>query len=372
MISNDPPSLLSHKLMIPFLILEFSLKIILFALAIKIENDYFASISFAETKAEFDYNITYLIVGVINLAFSFTVICKYAYERVLIFPTACVFILNLALDLVCEVFFFKFTYCHNYVSNSIIIARSVLAILFVISQYANLGICCVYLVSEQDWRYFTHIGLSILFALGVTSMLVLNAILLAGLGPSLSNQIGPYNIQMGFFNSTEVGLIKNGTFTKNLDFESRLVGRLGDAIYSSNQEFGYAHYRTVYYWHVYSFNIKCTNQSRLFYADCDPENTTSLTVSYRYLDDKSDYPSYKCQKNMNHNECASKCERLIAAKYELVLIQQFDGRVEPAWHGLKKCGDQPAIGLKRDDADIPCFISIFKFNSINFSGQVVR
>ena len=342
---------LKYILIAPTLFLEFSLRTILFALAMKTLNDYKESLSIATTQADLTY--PYLCMGIIVMVFNWFMVLKYAYKRELIVPSNCVFLISVFLDVLAEAYFFKCISCYNFASNDLISVRASLVIVFVLTQYANICISCSTLDMGRDKLFCVHIALSFFFALAVTSLLVLNSIVLARLGPPLNRQIGPKSIQMGFFSPAEISLIQNGTFTKKSDFESRLVGNLSDVVFSSNLKDGSR--RIVRF---YRFEVTCVNnETRLFYADCSNDTFTSLTVIVSYLDEiGAENPRYNCVVNTAVAKCVAKCERLFRAEYELVLVQQFKDKVEPAWTGLNRCNANPNIKLTRTDSLNPCVI----------------
>jgi hypothetical protein len=198
-------------------------------------------------------------------------------------------------------------------------------------------------------------------------MLVLNAILISRLKPQLNYYIQPSTIKMGFFNSTEIELIKSGTYTKTNTYNEQIIGNLGDIIFSSNNYVayevctedsnGYSESCTYYYMRTYLHQISCasSNQSLLFYKDCI--NSISLTIDLSYLD-AGPYPSYNCYVNT----CASTCTQLLSS-YSLILIQDFNNQVQTAWTGLSNCNSRPNVNLIYDSSINPCS------NSLKLSGS---
>ena len=362
---NAPLKRASIKMIVPTLVLEFSLKIILFALGLTIFHVYNTSASISQTKQEFVASRGYLIVGIFNMVLNMAALFKYACKWEAVGLADFVTLFNVILDLVGEGLLFRSVTCHNQASNEIVVARGLLAIAYVLAQYANLSMSYFILRSQPDGKkYYTHAGLSVFFALAITSLLVLNSIVLAGLEPPLNHQIGPHNIQMGFFNPAEVSLLQKGAFTKENEFESRLVGNLSDVLFSKKKTYSYGTFKDNFYWRLYTFEVTCSNEARKFYADCFNDAVASLTVFVRFLDDYDDYPSYSCLVNTYDQKCAGKCERLYRAKYDLVLVQQFEDKVETAWTGLSRCNERPSVRLLRNDQLSPCIMASSRATSL--------
>ncbi len=81
-----------------------------------------------------------------------------------------------------------------------------------------------------------------------------------------------------------------------------------------------------------------------------------------YLD-SGPYPRYNCVVNLNNKTCASNCFQLLNSEYQLILVQNFNNTVQPAWKGLSNCNDKPKITLTSDTLLMPCQSGIrFKEN----------
>ena len=102
-------------------------------------------------------------------------------------------------------------------------------------------------------------------------LIVFNSIFISKLGPTLSIDIKPKNIKMGYFNRTEIGSIL--VYSKNTTLGYRdcsdRTSRSDSCIY--------------YYWHSYIDEITCFSETRSFYKDCD--KAESLTIQMFYLDE---------------------------------------------------------------------------------------
>ena len=111
----------------------------------------------------------------------------------------------------------------------------------------------------------------------------------------------------------------------------------------------------------------------LFYKDCRDADTFSLTMELKYLD-AGEYPRYNCVKNAGNSTCVNKCVNLIS-NYDLILIQQYENKVQPAWTGLSKCNSKPNAKLIYDSTINPCsssaFNSKFKITNLSLSIAIV-
>ena len=284
-------------------------------------------------------------------------------------------ILNLLFNLISEAIYFKFSSCFNFPSNAIVVARSsmvIILIIFLISiSFCILvySFCSLFRADVSCEQTSFMLLEALLLILPSIVILVLNAVLISRLKPQLSFFIEPSQIKMGFFNSTEIELIKSGTYTKTNTYNEQIIGNLGDIIFSSNNYVayevctedsnGYSESCTYYYMRTYLHQISCasSNQSLLFYKDCI--NSISLTIDLSYLD-AGPYPSYNCYVNTVNDTCASTCTQLLSS-YSLILIQDFNNQVQTAWTGLSNCNSQPNVNLIYD-ASINPFSNAFKLD----------
>ena len=267
-----------------------------------------------------------------------------------------------------EAVYFKFLSCFNFASNHLLVARSSVAVFFLvlfigwqfssyfypIFKYSNVG--------DRSIDTCQTVFITIAIILGAVSI-ILNIILLSTLRATLSIDIKPENIKMGFFNQAEISSIMNGSFKKDYALDNRFVGSLSDVVYSKNSTYSHrictysrksGRTCTYYYWHSYSFEITCSSETRSFYQDC--EKAKSLTIQMFYLDEGL-YPMYNCLINNDDQRCVSNCTKLAEANFELVLIQQsgYDQEtIEPAWKGFSNCNRQPKIRLRYNNAINPC------------------
>ena len=99
------------------------------------------------------------------------------------------------------------------------------------------------------------------------------------------------------------------------------------------------------------FEIPCSGANQI-YKDCLSENATSLIVKLKYLD-AGPYPSYNCLISTTQDKCGTNCTYL-NSNYQLVLTQQVNNNVEPAWKGLSNCNIQPNINLIQDLSITTC------------------
>ena len=60
--------------------------------------------------------------------------------------------------------------------------------------------------------------------------------------------------------------------------------------------------------------------------------------------------------------CASNCNRLAASDFRLIMFQEINGFIEPAWTGLSNSNVQPNINLTFDSTINPCS-NAMKLNS---------
>ncbi len=165
---------------------------------------------------------------------------------------------------------------------------------------------------------------------------------------------------MGFFSSTEINKIQMGTYIKTETFSQQIVGNLGDVLFNSKRVFDHKEKeissfgcRMVnIYFKEYLYEIPCTNQSLLFYKDCVDSSNLAMDIRYdgSYLN-----PTYNCQINKMYQTCASNCSHLLSS-FTLILIQDFENKVEAAWHGLSNC-KQPNIKLKHNSNINTCLSS---------------
>jgi hypothetical protein len=242
-------------------------------------------------------------------------------------------ILSICLMTAKESLIFIFILTFNHSSNNLVIARSSIAILFIIVIYL------FYVAELNSFIQNNKNKVSRLIVVTSTCLLflsiaviTLNCVLVASLNPQLNKNIGPSNIKMGFFNMSEISQLQNGTLDTNL-LSLRTVGALDQVVY--NQTFKFLKYsNSFYYYHVYSFEINCSNQRyKKEYKDCEENYVKSLTVYVVYLNN-GPYPSYNCVINKWNETCADQCVQLMREGMELILIQSFNFVIEPAWKGL--------------------------------------
>ena len=153
------------------------------------------------------------------------------------------------------------------------------------------------------------------------SIIALNIVILVKLRPKLNFKISTDNIQIGFFNSSEISLIQNGTFEKTSTFDDQLIGNLSDIIYSPDKVFDHRecyndkNFRSIqtctdYFMHTFSIQIICNQKSQQFLQDCVNSNNINIVMKYfenAYLY----YPTYNCMVKTNSSNACSSCSQLL-------------------------------------------------------------
>ena len=325
--------------------------------------------------------VGYIVVGALNLVYLFTFACIFTCGKLITQYIAILGIANLLFNVVSEGIFYKFAICFSFPTNGIVIARSSFAIILMLTliivpfslhffRSVNGGIDKKSRVNDALMNSFLIIP-----CLGI---IALNIALIAQLKSQLNYTLSPYNIQMGFFNSSEISLIQNGTYVKTSTFDDQLIGSLSNVMYSPNKIFDHreCHWNgksqscTDYYMHFYSPQITCNQQTQQFYQDC--VGSSQIKIKMKYLDD-GPYPTYNCVANRTYTEynrtyyqCVT-CDQLFSS-YNLILIQQVNNKVELAWTGLCSCSGNPNIRLSQDMNISPCDMSngTPKFYQVNF------
>lgn len=259
-----------------------------------------------------------------------------------------------------EAIVYKFITCFNYTNNSVIIARSTLAFVLVFLIFlASIR----YLFTKADYSTSykdscIKITGFILTILTLATVLVLNILVLVNLKSELKSDISPSNIDIGFFSSSEIAQINLGQFSKDSNFNMRVIAKLSDIIYSENKQLAFSDcssscsgkscstYCEDYYLRTLIIQIACNSESRLVYGECKNTSLAHLNIVLKYLDG-SGYPSYNCAANTN-TSCSEGCSSL-SLKYQLYLIQKNSNNVELAWKGLSNCAViQPKVKLNED------------------------
>ena len=298
----------------------FAFTVVIYGLRLSILNDTVTSASIASSQFAGDgVSLTGIFNGVIVLgAFNlFILIGLFVVGSIIKSWSLYLLILglvNLLFNLISEAIFFKFASCFNFPSNAIVVARSSMVILLMIIMFGVAIFALVhFLLRGETLKEKLGALLGLLLLLPSIVMLVLNAILIAQLKPQLSYHIQPSSLRMGFFNSTEMSQIQNGSYVKTSTFEQQIIGNLGDVIINTNR----------------SFQIPCSNRSVSIYRDC--ANASSLTIQVTYLNKTRSYPSYNCVINQANETCASLCTQLLST-YNLILIQELKpNQIQPAW-----------------------------------------
>ena len=365
----------------------FSLAILALDIIVLIIPKIMASIAFFQMSGN-DFSI----VKVICIDMFAICICLSIYIATLFSKNSNVitgiYIVFMFFFIVKETIMFKFITCYNYPTNSIIIARSFLVFIMVLFS-TMLSVRYLQSKSSPNFRILYFILIFILGSL-MLAIFILNIVLLSMLNNPLANKIGPENIKIGYFNQTDINLILNGKYVKDNTYNNRIIGTLSNVIYSnySYQQllstFGnviysnYSYYKDFSYvscsskssctynnLNFYNFQIACTSQNQAIYQDC--LNASSLTMKLKYLD-FGPYPSYNCIVNTDTENCSKLCSQFLYLNYQLILIQDFSGIVQPAWQGLSNCNKQPRIYLNQDFNIAACsFASNLNENLILYS-----
>ena len=360
---------------------SFALTVIVYGLSVSIMSDTNTSASIATSQFVGDgVSLNGLFNGVIALgAFNLFLYIPFFVVGILTKNWTLFLLLlgllNLLFNLISDALFYKFSTCFNFSSNSIVIARSSLMIVYMVFLLTISLIVIVYFLVKFKDSSVENPGLTLLVTpliiLPSIVMFVLNAVLISKLNPQLNYYIQPSTIKVGFFNTAEISQIQSGTYTKTSTYDQQLIGNLGDIIFSSNKAFAYQECTQdkngkqnciSYYVHKYLYQILCSSQGVAFYADCS--SSYSLTIQVNYLD-SGPYPSYNCYINTYANTtCASTCTQLLAS-YTLILIQNFNNKIETAWTGLSKCNRDPGFKLTYDSTINPCS------NAIKLKGEFI-
>ena len=346
-----------YMLIAALMILELPLKIYVSNYGGSILTSVEASMSVAQPFDGKFENYLFNFVGFFNILFSvFGTWFKYPFDGCSCFHSDLISAGFMVLDVFSGLMVYCTLACFNQDTGSIVTTYVHLVFLYVFIEYASLLLSCYTVFKDNAEDLILHAICCVFLALAIGSMLVMNVKLIAKDKPLSYGQISPRHIHMAFFNQSEIIKIQNGVYKRDPTFESRLVGRLSDVVESNHTMPGSFECKcsSAVTWIFYNFDIKCTPENRLMYADC-ANNATTLSIGTRQLKYSNDFPSYTCEVNLDEESlCMTKCERLYASKYELILIQLRDGRVEPAWTGLSSCNAFPNFRLIRNDSFSPC------------------
>ena len=101
-----------------------------------------------------------------------------------------------------------------------------------------------------------------------------------------------------------------------------------------------------------TFDIECSNKTKVLFKDCLDTDVKSLRVILKYLKNKSPiltYPNYNCYVNTNLKQHQYICTHLLVMEHmQLIFIQSNDKKIEFAWDGFGKCLKQPNVKLNFD------------------------
>ena len=369
-------SLNSNSIIIVINIIIIVVSVIEFALSMVIMSKIRNSASIAVSELGDGFSINGFLIGILTLKFShlmsliaMTIVAWYSIAKG--FWTFWIYLIYLACStffiyLTSEIMIFKFITSFNTDNNNLIVARSCISILLVVIFFvlSLLHFFSLRNAEEEDSnqkKFCLNLFSNLFLVTTAVIVIIINCFLLARIGPQLNDEIGPNNIFMGLFNSREIDLIQKSEYSEDHSFENRIIGRLSEVIFSSNKL--YSHKKcggrrkcNKLYWHTYRFDIECSKgKADSFFQDC--ENSYSLTFDVKYLDD-GPYPTYNCAINTVNRRCASNCNQLASSDYKLILFQQFNGFIEPAWSGFSSSKLQPNITLIYDSTINPCSLAL--------------
>ena len=210
----------------------------------------------------------------------------------------CQALLTFVLFIPSEVIAFKFITCFNYRSNGLVVARSIIIILYVVMKAVEIVLieCKVRVTALTKRRAFICIryAMWMVIFLPFLCIFILNVVLLAKLHAPLDLKIEPDNIYMGFFNEKEISAIQSGNFVINATLSNfRIVGRLS---YLNRDHLCY--YSYVEYPSHISYEIDCSHpQNQLLFEDCAINNKYKTIMAIHmstFKSDSTEYPHYSC------------------------------------------------------------------------------
>ena len=160
------------------MILEFCIKFLLFGLGTKAFDD--ASSTHIKRAAADDlcYYKEFFMLGLFSILFTCV---KYPFNGKMFGVTDFFFACQLIMDAFAEVAFFLALPYFSHVSNGFIVARVVLVVWYMLTQYANLLISCRTVNTEYAKYLIAHVICCVLFALTTFGLLVLNLVILVKL-----------------------------------------------------------------------------------------------------------------------------------------------------------------------------------------------
>lgn len=353
------------KLALPDLILRiFTLlcSIVYYGLDITLINQNSDRISIARDALNSYINFTNIGVAVIVLGAIFMV-CLLALIFFGLIPDNTmsglflfVFSLGLVLfEITRDAILYKYISCFNFSSHYIIKARVSFRFIFLVSYVA---ICVLSLFKEGSKGSrivrIIHIVLSVLIS---GALIALNILILVSLKAELSRSIGPEYIDMALLTRSDFKKVENGSYIKDSYYDYRVISQLSNITKSNETKLAYkdCDYKcddkvchnecTNYYWRFLTVKIKCKEETKFLYKECETAN--NIIIRVRYLDEGS-YPLFGCGVENMYN-CTPGCPYLVSS-YQLYLVQQYSSnQLELAWTGLCNCVDEsPRFVLYHD------------------------
>jgi hypothetical protein len=245
--------------------------------------------------------------------------------------------------------------CFYYFNNDIVLARASLSIISAVLLIAIVAILNYNeKVSFDDNESKIRIITSVILALVCVTMLTTNSIILNNIQDELKIDIGPSNIDIGFFNTSEFSSIQTGSYKKDSLFDYRLVTKLSDILFSKQKTLARRictrNSCTDYYLRFLSIEIDCTTNAQQLFDDC--QQASRLAFTFRYLDGGS-YPTYNRARKSANGSCSLGC--LNSNNNQASLVQQVNNNIELAWNGFCNCNKkQPNVILKINQGVNPC------------------
>ena len=254
----------------------------------------------------------------------------------------------IALILPSEIINYKFLSCFNYSKTEMVIRSMLLIAVMVFSILATFK-------RDNNLVVFKFSFLSFLsFAVSLVLIVINIKLLYMFTASNSSYSIMQSEINLGFFSQFEIDAIRNGSLIEDQTFNDRIIGNLEEIapIRSSplndyiNGLLFYTNEKKI------TFDIECSNKTKVLFKDCLDTDVKSLRVILKYLKNKSPiltYPNYNCYVNTNLKQHQYICTHLLVMEHmQLIFIQSNDKKIEFAWDGFGKCLKQPNVKLNFD------------------------
>ncbi|RNA31637.1 hypothetical protein BpHYR1_045902 [Brachionus plicatilis] len=301
--------------------------------------------------------IAVLIMGIFNLLLvifsTLIAIVDKNYFYSLLTSAATLFFLGIPKEAIT----YKFITSFNYTFYQIAQARASLTLILVILVGSfNLLLFIPNQTLSKNWYKLVKKVAFVVCIFVLIGIAILNIFLLDELDTSFKKEINPEKIKMGFFNQTEIDLIKNESFYKDRNY--LLVGTLNDILNSKNKtrDCSRSNCRRQF-WRFLNKEIDCDDAAQSVYPDCS--NNLKLIIQLKYLDSGA-YPTYKCAVMNKNSTCFSNCPGLGDRK--LYLVQEFNGTVELGWNEFYRCNNKTLQIYFNEATDWDIFHHVKKSN----------